>query len=79
MTQTLPTPVPAPPAPNPSVWSVLRDPEGWLAAQPPLRRRTMAVNAKLLGTPVNVPLAAVDVPEAELVAAVDRWRQHAAR
>ena len=58
---------------------VLRDPEGWLAAQPPLRRRTMAVNAKLLGTPVNVPLAAVDVPEAELVAAVDRWRQHAAR
>jgi hypothetical protein len=57
---------------------LLRDPEAWLAAQPPLRRRTMALNAKLLGTPVNIPLSAVDVPEDELLAALARWRQHAA-
>jgi hypothetical protein len=57
---------------------LLRDPETWLAAQPPLRRRTMAVNARMLGTPVNIPLSAVDVPEEELLAALDRWRQHAA-
>jgi hypothetical protein len=58
---------------------VLRDPEALLAGQPALRRRVMAANTRLLGTPVNIPLSAVDVPEQQLLDAVDRWRRHAAR
>lgn len=53
----------------------VRDPHDLLAGQPAVRRRLLATNLSMLGTPVNVPLSAVDVPEDELLAAVERWRQ----
>ena len=53
----------------------VRDADELLADQPAVRRRVLATNLSLLGTPVNVPLSAVDVPEDELLDAVERWRR----
>jgi len=52
----------------------VRNPNLLLARQSPLKRRLNATSARMLGTPVNIPLAAVDVPRDELVAAIQAWQ-----